>query len=392
MLTSQRRLLPAVRVLLVALVLVAGCARQSPVEPMARAAAAETSVNGELTFIGEGEDEIAVLHLWGSPYEMGYAHGTLCAEQVRELVGNLTGAVGEFGVPMAMVDAAWAQMEPFVPERYLEEMRGLAEGAGLDLQQVHRAHAIPDLSEFHCTFFGAWGDATADGHLHQIRALDYEMNAGIQNHPALIVCEPDGQNAFVNVAWLGFVGSVSGMNAEHIALSEIGDHFSDDVETLQGEPMPFLMRRVLEEADALDEAVGIFRDAERTSSFLYCVGDGELPAARGLRTSHEFCEVYAPEDYAELALPQVVAWSMGCEHEWDVRLHEVLKPLVGQIDERTGMQTVMHEMGTGNLHAIHYDATDLELWVANATPGPDPHPGYDRQFVHFDLAQFLSEN
>ncbi|MEA3403891.1 MAG: C45 family peptidase [Armatimonadota bacterium] len=363
--------------------------------PLAEAAAAEaaqaaTEVTGELTSIGEGEDEIAVLHLWGSPYEMGYAHGSLCREQVKGLYGRLLGAAEEFGASMSTIDMAWAQMKPHVPERYLQEMQGLAEGAGVDLKLVHRAHAVPDLSEFHCTFFAAWGDSTADGHLHQIRALDYEMNAGIQNAPALIVCEPEGRNAFVNIGWLGFVGCVSGMSAERMALSEIGDHFGDEVETLAGVPMPFLLRRVLEEADSLDEALTIFQDAERTSSYLYCVGDAEIPDARGLKTSNAFCEVFAPDDYGDLALPNVVAWSMGEESEWDQRLYDVMKPLVGQIDETTGMEAVMRGMGTGNLHAVHYEVTDLELWVANATPGPDPQPAYDQQFLHFDLAGFLA--
>ncbi|MFW5867074.1 MAG: C45 family autoproteolytic acyltransferase/hydrolase [Armatimonadota bacterium] len=366
----------------------ASCTRtEAPAAPVA-----EQELHGTRSSIGEGEDAISVLHLWGTPYEMGYAHGALCREEVKAFYDRLLGAAKELGVPMTVIDIAWAQMQPHVPERYMEEMRGLADGAGVDLKVVHRAHAVPDLSEFNCTFFAAWGDSTADGHLHQIRALDYEMNAGIQDEPALLVCEPEGQNAFVNIGWLGFTGCISGMNAEKIALSEIGDHFSDDVETLAGTPMPFLMRRVLEEAKTLDEALAIFDSAPRTSSFLYCVSDAKVPDARGLRTCADFCEVWAPADYEELALPEYVAWSMGCESEWDGRLFETMKPLIGQIDETTGMETVMRGMGTGNLHAVHYDVTDLKLWVANATPGPDPKPAYDQQFVEFDFGAFLEAN
>ncbi|MGD9498012.1 MAG: C45 family autoproteolytic acyltransferase/hydrolase [Armatimonadota bacterium] len=370
--------------------LLPGCVRMTPTQAAEPPAA--TEITGKLTTLGAGQDQVWLLHLWGDPYQMGYAHGALCREQVRGFYERLLGAAEQFGASMALIDAAWAQMRPHVPERYLDEMRGLADGAGIDVQMVERAHAVPDLSEFHCTFFAAWGDATADGHLHQIRALDYEMNAGIQDQPALFVCEPEGHNAFVNIGWLGFIGCVSGMSAQHIALSEIGDHFGDEVETLAGIPMPFLMRRVLEEASSLDEALAIFEGAPRTSSFLYCIGDAEIPDARSLRTSHEFCEVWAPDDYGELALPEVVAWSMGQESEWNRRLYEVLKPLVGSIDERAGMETVMRGMRTGNLHAVHYDVTDLELWVANATPGPAPKPAYDQGFVHFDLAAFLQQS
>ncbi len=355
------------------------------------AMAAAEDLHGSRSTVGEGGDEITVLRLWGTPYQMGYAHGVLCKDEVRGFYDRLLGAAEELGVSMTIVDMAWAKMEPHVPERYLQEMQGLADGAEVDVEVVHRAHVVPDLSEFNCTFFAAWGDSTSDGHLHQIRALDYEMNAGIQDQPALVVCEPEGQTPFVNIGWLGFVGCISGMNTEHIALSEIGDHFSDDVESLEGTPMPFLLRRVLEEATTLDEALTIIEEAPRTSSFLYCVSDAKIPDARGLRTCADFCEIYDPEAYEDLALPQYVAWSMGCESEWDRKLFEKMKPLIGEIDEQTGMETVMRGMGTGNLHAVHYDVTDLTFWVANATPGPDPKPAYDQEFVEFDLAGFLAD-
>jgi isopenicillin-N N-acyltransferase like protein len=376
----------AIAIVLMSLLL-SGCAWiDGPGAPVVAA----DEIQGRLTAVGEGEDAISVLHTWGTPYQMGYAHGALCADEVMSFYDRLLGAAHELGVSMMIVDMAWARMRPHVPERYMEEMQGLADGAGVDLRVVHRAHAVPDLSEFNCTFFAAWGESTADGHLHQIRALDYEMNAGIQDAPALFVCEPEGQTAFVNIGWLGFIGCISGMNAEQIALSEIGDHFSDDVETLAGTPMPFLMRRVLEEATTLGEALAIFEEAPRTSSFLYCVSDAKIPDARGLRTCADFCEVWAPDDYGELALPQYVAWSMGCESEWDRRLFETMAPLTGRIDEQTGMETVMRGMGTGNLQAVHYDVTDLRLWVANATPGPDPQPAYEQQFVQFDFGAFLA--
>ncbi|NPV48297.1 MAG: hypothetical protein HPY69_15230 [Armatimonadetes bacterium] len=352
--------------------------------------AAESPVHGTLDTIGSGEDTVSVLKLWGTPYEMGYAHGKLCADRVQAFSARIVTAMClGMGLQPSDLDKAWEQMRPFVAPRYLEEMRGLADGAGLDLQLVERAHAVPDVSEFHCTFFAAWGAATRDGHLHQIRALDYATQAGIQNEPALIVYRPDGRNPFVAVGWLGFIGCVTGMNAQHIALSEIGEHFSDEVETLDGEPMPFLMRRVLEDASDLQTALGIFRQAHRTSSYLYCVSDAKIPSARALRTSRDFCHDYAPEEFGALSLQDTVQWSMGCDSPWNLRLFWTLQAHHGQIDEQVGMMEVMRRLGTGNLHAVHFDVTDLELWVANATPGPEVRPAYDQDFVYFSLPKAL---
>ncbi|MBI5831136.1 MAG: hypothetical protein HZB16_02365 [Armatimonadetes bacterium] len=354
------------------------------------ARAEEPPVHGQLTTLGEGAGALPVLRVWGTPYEMGYAHGKLCAERVRKLYAKLNAlATVILGGP-AKVDEAWAQMEPFVAPRYMEEMKGLADGAGVDVRDVHRGAAVPDLSEYHCTFFAAWGKATADGHLHQIRALDYATLAGLQDYAALIVYEPTGRHRFVNVGWLGFAGVVTGMSDQHLALSEIGDSFGEDHETLAGEPMPFLMRRVLEDAGDLTSAVDIFKAAHRTSSYLYLIGDAkaaaaQAPAAQALRTSKDFCEVYGPADHGELSLPNTVFWSMGTDSKWNQKVYDVLSAKQGQISPKVGMEDVMKGLRTGNLHAVHFDVTSLELWVANATPMPDVKPGYDQPFLHWQM-------
>lgn len=376
--------------------LIAGACAKPPVSQAAEVASLPTAntapaekpdvIKGELGTIGEGEDEITVVKVWGTPYEMGYAHGKLCAATIKDFYMRLIMAMTMgAGVTVDVVDQAWAQMEPFVPERYLEEMRGLADGAGVDIKLVQRAHTVPDLSEFHCTFFAAWGSATPDGSLQQIRALDYATEAGIQDHPALVVEIPDGKHATVSIGWVGFIGVVSGMSEQKIAVSEIGEHFSDEVETLAGTPMPFLMRQVLEEATTLDEALEIFKSAKRTSSFLYCVGDGKIPDARKLRTSKDFCEVYGPGD-GDMELDDVVYWSMGTDSKWNRKVHDALKAKHGKIDENVGMYDIMRGLKTGDLHAVHYDVSGLQLWVGNATPGPKVAPGYDQTFVHFDFA------
>ena len=355
---------------------------------LATSAMAAPAVNGRIEKLGSGPNPITVMYLWGTPYEMGYAHGKLCAARVKSLCTGLSlGAALAMGISPAKLDETWKQMAPFVPARYKEELRGLADGSGTSLDVIQRAHAIPDLSEFHCTFFAAWGKATRNGHLEQIRALDYATAAGLQDAPALIVCKPTGGHAFINIGWVGFIGCVSGMNDRHIAVSEIGDSFGPEHETLAGEPMPFVLRDVLENAGTLDEGVNSVRAAHRTSSFLYCIGDSKIPAARALRTAKDFCEVYDPTNYPGARLDNLVYWSMGWESDgrWNHRVHDALQANWGKIDERTGMRTVMRDLGTGSLHAIAYDVTTLKLWVANASPGPKVVPGYKREFVQFDL-------
>jgi len=351
-------------------------------------AASAAEVKGVVSTLGEGKDAVKLLHVWGTPREMGYAHGTLLKAEIMDFYTKIIGAMTiGMGVGPEALDQAWAQMEPFVPPEYLEEMTGLADGAGVDLQTVKRAHAIPDLSEMDCTFFAAWGDFTKDGHFIQLRALDYATEAHIQDNPALVVYHPKKGPAYVNVGWCGFIGMVTGMNARRICMSEIGDDFDKDKHTLQGEPMPFVMRDVVSKATTLDQGVAIVQKAHRTSSFLYLIGDAKIPAAKALKTGPVTFEVYDQNTIPYGPLGNAVWMSMGADSGWNGKIRTALEGLKGSLTVESAMQDVTSKCKTGDLHTVYFDGTDLKVWVANADI--DASPGYDQGFVEFDFGKAL---
>jgi len=364
------------------------------------AAAQEPQVNGRTYTLGEGEDAIPVLEVWGSGYEMGFAQGQLLAEQVRDACATVVPVMLQgMGKTPEQVDEVYRQQAPHIPQPFKDEMQGIADGAGLAVEEIQRLNTIPDLSEFHCSYFAAWGGAVKDGHLWQIRALDYEMEAGIQRHPLLVVYVPKEGNGLVNVTWAGMIGVVSGMNERKLAVSEIGDNFGNDKETLDGEPMPFVLREVLQYCDTLEQAIRLVETARRTSSYHYCVGDAKANDgrgdARGFVTCKDYCNVHGPEDQPHpKQLKEVVYMSMGLDtpQEWpkshNEKLYERLQANYGRIDGTVAAQDVMRNVKTGDLHAVVYDVSDLKLWVANAE---GKSPAYNRQYVGFNFGASIHQ-
>ncbi len=333
--------------------------------------------------IGTPPNPITVIYLKGSPYQMGFIHGRTLKNDIHALYDSLLASVSQYG-SLTLLDIAYRQLEPFIPQAYKDEMRGLADGAEIDLQTVHRVHAIPDVSEMDCSFFAAWGKATTDGNLYQIRALDYATGWHLQEHPAILVCEPDSGRRFVNVGWVGFIGVVSGMNADGLAVSEIGESFDKAHQTMAAEPMPFLLRDVLQYSGSLDSAVRRISTAHRTSSFLYCVGDSKIPAARAFKTSPTVCDVYSDSTSPNPFLDDVVYFSMGVTSHWNADVYHFLQPRHGTIGVPTGID-LMRTLGTGSLHAVVYDPAHHKIWVANA--GVDRTPAYKRAFWEYDLSR-----
>src|SRR3989338_5777981 len=107
-----------------------------------------------VTVYAEEHDGLQVIHLSGSPYELGYQHGAILREDVRDSVRHVLDYFRRYlKVPLVR---SWLAARPFVPPDYLEELKGLADGAGVTLRDLYRLHAIPDRT-YACANFAAWG-------------------------------------------------------------------------------------------------------------------------------------------------------------------------------------------------------------------------------------------
>lgn len=311
-----------------------------------------------------------VLHLAGTPYEMGRQHGALLRPQIQALVTRLYAV----GAAQALLDPdkpalgrlkeAYEKCLPHIPKDILEEMRGLAEGAQLPIEQVRTVNMIPEL--FHCSGFALWGRATKDGTLYHGRILDYAMEIGYHNFAALIVQHPEGKNAFVNVGYTGFIGSVTGINEKKVAFGEMGGRGEG---LWDGMPMAFLMRKGLEEADSLDEGVAIFRDTPRTCEYYYVISDAKIPDARGLACRPDKFLVLKPgEAHPDLPAPVGVLDTvlMSGDGRFQLLAQRVIDGY-GKYDGPAGLALMRRPVAMKSaIHTALFAPTFGKLWVANA--------------------------
>ncbi len=357
--------------------------------------------HGQLAIAGEGEDKIQIVKVWGTPYEMGKAYGTLLKTEIRDYLPNFIKLMTEkAGQPATALDGVYEQTKPFIPKRFMDEMRGIMDGSGLPLQDIIRANIMGEASEWHCSLFGAWGKATAaDGHLYQLRALDYETHANIQKYPVIVVYFPDEGHPFANITWAGTVGSISGISQAKLAISEIGDDYDKEHDTFAGMPFMFLLRDVLQFDNSLDEAIAHIKKTPRTTSLIYGVGDGEMGQLRGFQTSHTLCNVFdannlEPVTKTHQRIEDIVYWGMSWDvPKYDGPLHDKLVEHYGHINADVTINDIVTSVGTGNLQTVIYDLTAMKIWVANARANNETGPleAYNRQFVKFDMNELFTK-
>ncbi len=344
--------------------------------------------NGKLYQVGQQK----LMLLTGTPYQMGYAHGTLMKDEVQSMTKRvlafcrISDLAREKNLFAGSIEEAYRRTAPFIPKRYQQEMAGLAKASGVSLRDVRFANIFPAL--FHCSGFAMFGKATKDGQLLHGRVLDYMTQLGLQENAVTIIAKPKGYNAFVNVSYSGFIGSVTGMNEKQIAIGEMGGRGEGQWD---GVPMPMLFRMVLEEADTLNEAVEVFKNTPRTCEYYYVISDGKIPDARGLHCTPEEVLVLEPgEKNPQLSevIDDVVAFS-GPD-----RLKALMKRIRAEYGKITPAKAIRlmdrPVCMESNLHNALFAPETLELWVAHAiSPAEPKYIACWQKYEHYDMGKLM---
>ena len=303
---------------------------------------------GALTVYESPVGEMPVLHVRGTPEQMGRQYGALVGDLVHRNIERLVEIFSACEVPTELVttllDKVWDRLAAFVSPRHLAEIVAIGEGARTaghdvgvgDVQRLvaatnfdlyrreeRLAELLGDeadglLSGFQelppqtCTSFAAWGSRTVGGKLYAHRNLDWISQTGMHDDRLVTVYQPEDGRAFVTMGYAGIVGALAGMNDCGIAFGEIGA-FSVS-EELDGCPWTLTMRQVLEEADDLDGAIERIKAATHTIGMNFVVADGDPgragteafhPHAVAIETNHTCCEIFADDDAKERA----AAWT-----------------------------------------------------------------------------------
>jgi hypothetical protein len=234
------------------------------------------------------------VYLQGSPEAIGSAHARLLRERMlseeAELWGEYERHVPWWIARLGIEDYSrlrFRHVDRGVPEERRREIAAEAMALQPDpfadrmptYQRLMFLHAIYDIALplehspiIGCTSFAFDGEATADGHSIVARAFDFEAGELLDRRKAVFLVREDGAIPFASVAWPGFVGVVTGMNAEGVVVAVHGGRAGQPV--AEGIPVAFSLRAVLEHAHDTTEAVQILSAQSVMVSHIVFVADG----------------------------------------------------------------------------------------------------------------------
>ena len=385
---------------------------------------------GELYSVGTPMvDQIHVLHLYGSgekrAYNWGFATGTLLKEEINqtlnsawsyfemEIIAAINGTATKLKIPPqivqliaelgleAVLDLQNDESKQFIDPEIYDEMQGMADASSVSFTMIRRIHFIGEITRGSCSLYGAWGKATLGGKTLQLRALDWDTGAMLQNHPLVTVYHiEDGSGySFANVGWAGWIGLLTGMSSNKMGMSEIGVSYPDfppyfGTETFIGIPFVFLERWIMQHTQTVADAIEYVTNANRTCDLMFGVADAKSSTAVVMQYSGSIVRFFNDTDLEPLAdwhprLENVVYEGM----DWNCpgyqkALYTQLALNHGSLTPELSILNVTSQVGTGDLHVAVYDLSGGMMYVANARgDGMDgPKDAYDRQFVSFNIS------
>ncbi|MEW5946600.1 MAG: C45 family autoproteolytic acyltransferase/hydrolase [bacterium] len=393
--------------------------------------APELRVEGGRTYFGEAWREerngFVTVHLKGTPYEIGCQRGALLKDEIRyaleaiddelrEMISEYGGMEANDSTVMMLKDMAYtsfiSRLEKLIPGEYVQEMKGIAKGAGVKYREILYLNAgydvIENLAQMYCSAFAAAPPATKDGLTFHGRNLDWDPPDLIAAQNIIFFIEPEKGYPLVNIAPAPFVCVVTAMNLEGLSVT-VNVSFSN-VPRVEGVPTFIMLRRVVQHAATLDEAVGMIEGSPRTVGNNFMIADGKSGDAALLECTSERCEARKPEN--------------GLLHATNHFVHPDMKPMqypftfygrsnTGGRFERLGallaeqaaapldLETLIgifrdrYNWETGDVdsfchqsicnpktaQSVIFSPTDRRFWIA----APLPTPACDGRYTGFDL-------
>ncbi|KAF2071497.1 hypothetical protein CYY_007192 [Polysphondylium violaceum] len=378
--------------------------------------------NGKLYTAGSLGNQVPVVHVYGTPYEMGYAQGLLLKTQIQYVYANIfkyfdKEIAGFSGVPewavkiiedgglSLVLDMVAFGVKDHTPERFFQEIQGIADATGVDKDEIIRVHMIPELLRASCSMFGGWGSATPNGGLLQLRALDWVVDSPLTVNPAVVVYHPsEGGHPFTILSWAGFIGSLTGYSGYTGVSEKVWANYNGTFNRF-GTPFYYVMRDILQFDTTVDQAIDRIFNTKRTCAVYMGVGSNSTNTFTAVEYSYDTVRIfddttpfpiYSPQPAPHELIKNVVYIDPDYKSAQDQCMTDLLNKYYGDLTTENTQQLIAL-LQTGNTHAAIYDYALNTFTVSVATqtgswPVTSPIANaYTRQFIKLDATQLFNE-
>ncbi|HEY96026.1 MAG TPA: hypothetical protein G4O15_13930 [Dehalococcoidia bacterium] len=244
----------------------------------------------------KNKGKIKIVDVGGSHYEMGFQYGKTCPEisGMLDLTYRIYGGKDEIqSIVEKYIPMYLPYTEKYAPE-IVEEMRGMADGANVNLQDIIFLNITYEISVPFvmngCTAFAAVGEATTNGEL--IAGQHFDHVEPWREFMILLRMKPADGPDIMAVTAAGCLGLV-GFNSAGVSVNLNLLRNKDSLKPAGGVPTHVMLRKLLM-SENLGEAITLIASAEGRSAKNYLLASSQGDII-DVETTRDDLEILYPE-------------------------------------------------------------------------------------------------
>ena len=194
---------------------------------------------------------LTVVYLTGTPYEIGLAHGKLCRKEILEVNRPI------FEIYRRISDDSQSQwltlsrrLEKHIPTEYIEEMRGISAGAGIEYDKILFLNTVSTISEGNGCFAFSFKEQYSK--IITLRQIDIDKKSPFYKDMILYIIKPQKGYGFAAILNPGWVDGESGMNENGITVSQNNIFIRQTEWDIM--PITQISRQMLQYSKTIDDA------------------------------------------------------------------------------------------------------------------------------------------
>jgi len=287
----------------------------------------ETETIGVKTTFHDGvayryPDVVPLVSVTGDHYEMGLQYGVLLKDEIISALDEYD-RIFRFlsrdeGVPYRLLTCVMKlrtrKIAKKLPERFIEEARGVSAGSGVPLDTVLMVSLFYDVSESlgGCTSVLMRGE---DGTVIHARNNDFSYLDALNDLSVVVTHNAEGYHSVTHIDWYLGMGVETGYNNEGLTFSE--ETLGSVSPNAEGFSLTYLVRIAMEEKEDLAGVMEVFDELVTIGGYGTVWAD--LDAGEGA-----VIEV-SPTGYAPFFLGSDLIWNLN--HYYDEALRKEHQPV-----------------------------------------------------------------
>lgn len=335
-----------------------------------------------------------VVYLTGSPYEIGLAHGKLCKNEI------LTANKPYFDIyEKISLDAQnkWLdisrKLEKHIPKEYVEEMRGIADGAEIEYDKILFLNTLTTISMGNRCFAFAFKETNSK--IVTFRQIDNDPKSPLYKNMILYIIKPQKGYGFAAILNPGWVDGESGINEKGITVSQ------NNILIRQTEweimPITQLSRQMLQYSKTIDEAEQLLEKQEAFPARLLFVSSKESASIFEI-ANNEKARIDMENGYLALANHACMIPSKNVRKSSTRRLdfgNQFLQENLREMDKKKALELLRSSriswrwnLSVHNRQSFIFSPSDLDFWIA-IPPNSNFTPASYGPYIGFNLRHEL---